>query len=1372
MLLKKIAAIEFSVLGPEPVRKMSSLEVKTAETYDKDGYPMEGGLMDPHLGVINPGLRCKTCGQKMKGCPGHFGSIELVRPVLHSEFSRRIEELMHATCQNCGRIPIAEEKLKELEEEAKEFPEETIKKILNKAKKVKKCPHCGTEKGVTVLDRPTNFFLNKERLYPSQIREWMEKIPDRDLCIMGYNPEKIKPEWFVLTVMPVPPITIRPSITLESGIKSEDDLTHKLVDIIRINQRLKDNIEAGAPQLIIEDLWDLLQYHVTTYFDNNTAGVPPAKHRSGRALRTIVQRLKGKKGRFRHNLTGKRVNFAARSTISPDPFISINEVGIPKIIAEELTIPEFVTEWNEKAIREMIEKTNVVSYVIRPNGARKKLTEATKKEILEELQAGFKIERQLMDGDIVLFNRQPSLHRLSMMAHRARIMPYKTFRMNPIVCVSGDTQVSLDAGTPVPIQELEKNWAQEEIETCNQNDGRVLNTEINRFWTVSPKSIGKKCYKITTQETQRAISVTGDHPFYTETGILAAESLGTGKRVMVQPGNYPSVEKTEKILFTEKDIALFEPKKTYAKSLVKKIKEKQLFGLTLDNAKSRVFARLLGHLLGDGTFILKEHVGRAIFRGSISDLEQIKKDIQRLGFHAEKIKTVKNRVSIHSAKKGLVSFEGEGSFFEIRNKPLCVLLAFLGAPNGDKVTQETRIPEWVLNAPLFIKREFLAAYFGCELSTPKIRAKNPTGFLTPTFKFAKTSPSQAEPLLADFKKILADFGIAIASVYQENGNIRKDGKTSRIYSVKLSVQNDNLLRFFGTVGVIYCKEKEKAMKLAFEYLLLKQKAINERKKLFEQAHDFRKQKVPFKEISSRTGISVKMLERWMYFNKYSAALSASFPSFEEWKKGATRGLEKTGLVWETIEKIEKIELPQAFDVTTASETHNFFANGFLTGNCKPYNADFDGDEMNLHVPQTEEGKAEALQLMLVQNQIISPRYGAPVITFEEDGISGAFILTMERTAFEKKEAMQYAYEMGKTELPSPDRGKKYSGKLLFSMSLPEDLNIELESFTHGMLEKSGVLKEKSDAKAYDSIVKIRNGKLEQGIIDAGSLGEGRGKFVDKIARHYPPEVLEQFYANLGCVVVDLLTRKGLTVGLDEYETSKSVERVREKAIEEALEESKKVVEKFKNGTLEHIPGRTVEESFELFMMRTAFKAKQRVESQILHEKTKELLESRHPQYGTIIMILSKSRGNPTNLTNISGMWGQAAVREGRPRRGYKNRLIPLNNRNDFGALTGGFIVHNFMEGMNQREFFYHSMGGRQGEVDTGVATKVSGYLYRRLANSLKDLVVANDSTVRTAANTLVQFLYGEDGVFPANTNRGKALDWDSLLESHGYKEKK
>jgi DNA-directed RNA polymerase subunit A' len=153
------------------------------------------------------------------------------------------------------------------------------------------------------------------------------QVLTEDLEAIGLR--KLRPEWLILTLLPIPPVTVRPSITLETGERSEDDLTHKLVDIVRINERLKENIDLGAPDFIIEDLWELLQYHVATYFDNEISGVPPARHRSGQPLKTITERIKGKEGRIRHNLAGKRVNFSARTVISPDPSLKLNEVGIP-----------------------------------------------------------------------------------------------------------------------------------------------------------------------------------------------------------------------------------------------------------------------------------------------------------------------------------------------------------------------------------------------------------------------------------------------------------------------------------------------------------------------------------------------------------------------------------------------------------------------------------------------------------------------------------------------------------------------------------------------------------------------------------------------------------------------------------------------------------------------------------------------------------------------------------------------------------------------------------------------------------------------------------------------------------------------------------
>ncbi len=599
-------------MSPEDIRKMSVVRVETPDTYDSDGYPIENGLMDPRLGVLDPSLRCHTCGVRGGDCQGHFGSIELARPVLHVGFGDIIHKILRSTCNECGRVLLPEDVLEDYREklaeaiENRENLEDILKKIQGDAKKVEMpetkqndivdkimdelypeendtydhidrrdallkilnqlyaeaymkrdeseekasfkyidpkqlCPHCRKNQSLEdieasydmieaksndeldqleenirngiesdfdkklekvdkkieelqnaeeidddainkaeeekqkilddieskserkfdtefkrrirdylketiqgyvqepiLLDKPVTIHQGEYKLTASEIRERLERITDEDIYILGINPEVARPEWLVLTVLPVPPVTVRPSITLDTGERSEDDLTHKLVDILRINQRLVENMEAGAPQLIVEDLWDLLQYHVTTYFDNEASGVPPSKHRSGRPLKTLTQRLKGKEGRFRSNLSGKRVNFSARTVISPDPNISINEVGVPEMIAKEVTVPAYVNDWNIDEIKTYVENGPDVhpgaNYMITESGSRRKINEDTKEFILENLKPGDIVERHLKDGDMVLFNRQPSLHRMSMMAHEVRVLPYKTFRLNLCVC--------------------------------------------------------------------------------------------------------------------------------------------------------------------------------------------------------------------------------------------------------------------------------------------------------------------------------------------------------------------------------------------------------------------------------------------------------------------------------------------------------------------------------------------------------------------------------------------------------------------------------------------------------------------------------------------------------------------------------------------------------------------------------------------------------------------------------------------------------------------------------------------------------------------------------------------------------------------------
>lgn len=446
---KRIGKIEFGLLSPKEIRTMSVRKIIWADTYDDDGFPYPQGLMDLNLGVIDPGLRCKTCDQKASDCPGHFGHIELAKPVIHVGYTRLIRKLLRVTCRSCSRLLLSPEEIEKVVGTEDDLTGDVLSE--KDIKKERVCPYCGEQQLKINFEKPTTFseiFVEEGRkvehkITPADIRARLEKIPDEDLRHLGINPEVARPEWTVLTVLPVPPVTMRPSIILENGQRSEDDLTHKLVDIIRINQRFKENQDAGAPQLIIEDLWELLQYHVTTYLDNEVAGCPPARHRSGRPLKTLSQRLKGKDGRFRGSLSGKRVNFSARTVISPDPNLSVMEVGIPLAVANEMTLPVTVTPYNIEELRQMVRNGPCrasllqpcgANYVIRPDKRRIRLAEGNLETVTEMLEPGWVVERQIRDGDIVLFNRQPSLHRMSIMAHRVRVMDGRTFRLNPAVC--------------------------------------------------------------------------------------------------------------------------------------------------------------------------------------------------------------------------------------------------------------------------------------------------------------------------------------------------------------------------------------------------------------------------------------------------------------------------------------------------------------------------------------------------------------------------------------------------------------------------------------------------------------------------------------------------------------------------------------------------------------------------------------------------------------------------------------------------------------------------------------------------------------------------------------------------------------------------
>jgi DNA-directed RNA polymerase subunit A' len=871
---KRIKSIKFAFLSPEEMRKLSATKIITADTYDDDGFPIDMGLMDPHLGVIEPGLRCKTCGKKVDDCPGHFGHIDLAMPVIHVGYIKDIKNLLKATCRECGRLLLTGEQATAYKKDMNriggsggDFLDVMLvtKETAKDASKRQTCPHCNAIQSKITLDKPTTFREDGHKLTPKEVRERLEKIPNEDLIPLGINPDIARPEWMVLTALLVPPVTVRPSITLESGDRSEDDLTHKLVDVLRINQRLRENRDAGAPQLIVEDLWELLQYHITTYFDNQTSGIPPARHRSGRPLKTLAQRLKGKEGRFRSNLSGKRVNFSARTVISPDPMLSINEVGIPVETAKELSVPIRVTTYNKDTIKELIRNTinppkdvfysAGANYVIRPDNRRVKVTEKNAENLIESLDVGYTVERQLVDGDIVLFNRQPSLHRMSMMAHEVRVMLHKTFRFNLAVC-------------------------------------------------------------------------------------------------------------------------------------------------------------------------------------------------------------------------------------------------------------------------------------------------------------------------------------------------------------------------------------------------------------------------------------------------------------------------------------------------------------------PPYNADFDGDEMNLHVLQSEEARVEAKVLMRVQEHIISPRFGGPVIGAIHDYVTGCFLLTYKDSKFTRDQVMRILSRHDYEELPPSKTGEDgkeyYLGKEIFNMALPKDMSLE---FKASICQHCDVCK-KIECED-DSFVFIKDGKIVSGTIDEKAVGAFKGRILDKVARDYGSDRAREFIDFITKLALGTIMVRGFTTGIDDEDIPEEAIIQIEDLLKSAKREVDELVSAYREGILEQMPGRSLEETLEVEVMKVLGRARD----------TAGQIAGKHLglENSAVIMAKSGARGSMLNLSQMAGSIGQQAVRGERINRGYWGRTLPHFTKNDLGAEAKGFVESSYKSGLDPTEYFFHSMGGREGLVDTAVRTSRSGYMQRRLINALEDLKVKQDGTVRNTADTIIQFRYGEDGVDPTRTIQGKAIDVDEIL---------
>ncbi|KRH94948.1 RNA polymerase II largest subunit, partial [Pseudoloma neurophilia] len=498
---KRISSIQFGLFSPNELRSASVCQVQFPDTL-YNGVPKEGGLIDLRMGTTERQFLCGTCNQSSITCTGHFGHIDLVRPVFHVGYISRIKKVIETVCFYCSRIknydvfPIDDNENDGNKNDDKndinknddtiEITQDNnttqnqnntttntspnqnntttntsqntttntsqntitslkIKKItekglnfwwsLNKSKMV--CMHCHSKQPLIKRDGLTlTAFLKGEEsqegkllLNGEKVLLLLKRISDLESQYLGFSFNS-KPENMIITVLNVPAICVRPSVILDGTLRGEDDLTHKLSDILKCNTNLERYEKEGAPGHIIRDYENLLQYHIATLMDNSLPGLPQSLQKSGRPLKSISARLKGKEGRVRGNLMGKRVDFSARSVISPDSNIGLSEIGVPLHIAKIHTFPEKVTTFNLKSLQKMVNngpyKYPGANFITRIDGQKIDLRFPNN----NILTLGCIVERHMNKNDYILFNRQPSLHKMSMMSHKPRIMKGRTFRLN------------------------------------------------------------------------------------------------------------------------------------------------------------------------------------------------------------------------------------------------------------------------------------------------------------------------------------------------------------------------------------------------------------------------------------------------------------------------------------------------------------------------------------------------------------------------------------------------------------------------------------------------------------------------------------------------------------------------------------------------------------------------------------------------------------------------------------------------------------------------------------------------------------------------------------------------------------------------------
>ncbi|KAL4713066.1 hypothetical protein ACJJTC_001120, partial [Scirpophaga incertulas] len=458
---RKISHVTFNVDSASDIQQAAHIQVITKTLYAQDGHrvPAPYGVLDRRMGTNQKNANCETCGLGLSECVGHYGYIELALPVFHVGYFRSIISILQTICKECAKVMLAE-KLKKsfrkkfMNPEISYLSKKSLRAAVHKkAKPCTKCPSCNALNGMVKKSpggilkiihdkyrskKPTDRVVqrvltefneakesNKElasminsgliiEMSPLEVLNLFRRIPDEDIALLGMNVNLSRPEDLILTRLPVPPLCIRPSVA--SDIKAgtnEDDLTMKQSEILLINDVISRHIASGGKSELIQEDWDYLQLHAALYINSELSGIPLSMQpkKPGRGL---VQRLKGKQGRFRGNLSGKRVDFSSRTVISPDPNLQIQEVGVPVHVARTLTYPERAFAANLPWLRALVangpDAHPGANYVQQRGAPHKKyLKYGNRDKVAQELKCGDIVERHL-------------------------VQPQRTFRFNECVC--------------------------------------------------------------------------------------------------------------------------------------------------------------------------------------------------------------------------------------------------------------------------------------------------------------------------------------------------------------------------------------------------------------------------------------------------------------------------------------------------------------------------------------------------------------------------------------------------------------------------------------------------------------------------------------------------------------------------------------------------------------------------------------------------------------------------------------------------------------------------------------------------------------------------------------------------------------------------